>query len=233
MDSVILAAGANERLQGLVLPYHKPLLVMNGIPIILDLIAKARELREPGETITIVCAPENCRSIVDLIRAQKAPYMDDLRFAVQPSPTGPINALALGLTQCESDYVMMLCGDNVIDNATWANCKEALAQGQRLLTIAIEQVYRDYAERFTTFDAKANGDMGKFFHGTKELTGPEYLSTACWVGPVIMKRGALKEALKVPPRDFATLFNRIGGRHTQPRTFVSHTLDIGVPEALQ
>ena len=63
MDVVVLAAGKNERLEGVVAPYHKPLIVLNGRPLIKSLVIDAyttflhreKELRPSIDGASAVC----------------------------------------------------------------------------------------------------------------------------------------------------------------------------------
>jgi GTP:adenosylcobinamide-phosphate guanylyltransferase len=66
VDTVILAAGRGARLNGIAAPFHKPLLIVNGMPLIVQLVRAAHAtFRGSDETarVVVVVAPENAQAI--------------------------------------------------------------------------------------------------------------------------------------------------------------------------
>lgn len=143
MDAVILAAGRGSRLAGYVPPFQKPLIVVDGAPLILRTIAAL----EPVVTgrIVIVVAPENALPIVGLLR-HTTTFFSQVRMLVQPEPTGPGHALALAAPLCRDDRVMVVCGDNLVHTDDVA--RVGAAEGPVVVGVRRIKDY-DEAARFT------------------------------------------------------------------------------------
>ena len=239
MDTVILAAGANERLRGIVPPYHKPLLVVNGKPIIAALFdAATRQIESTTDRIIVVCSQENVRAINDILRHRG--YGSQLRLVIQTDPIGPVEALNLGLELCISGRVMMLCGDNVIDDLTWKTISELTSGNTKALVVSVQSKTIGEVERFTV--VKEPDETNHHIHfgeGFREIRQTECVSyVRVWIGPVIFANSSLHRGLVEMgscrhPWIFANLFNEIARRDPDGVTLIeSRALDIGVPEAL-
>lgn len=193
-----------------------------------------------GGRIVVVCAPGNVNAIISLLESVEVRYCQ-LRYIVQPSPTGPVNAFFRGLECCSSeDTVMMLCGDNVIGENTWGVIRHTLTQNSEanLIVAGRLHTYRD-AGRFTTIvnmdQDSGNYPRWKFYHGTQDLVDKGHLIN-CWVGPVLF-RGAILKALTdgsmIRYDNFSGLFNVLSRRLPLSTVlFKSDAMDVGVPEEL-
>lgn len=118
MDTVILAAGENVRLQVAgIPPGKKPLLMCEGEVLIRRLCRQVRADRTRGldDRIVIVTSPGNTEDIAFATR-EFSPHI-----VVQLDAIGPTHALDLGLELTRSNRVMLLMADNFIkdwyDNA--------------------------------------------------------------------------------------------------------------------
>lgn len=109
MDVIILAGGRGGRLTGIAAPYHKPLLPVNGVPLIVNCVKVLERWRgDPIKRVTIVVAPENALPISQLL------VDEDVTYIIQPRPTGPGESLRHGLVPGSSKRVMVLLADNII-----------------------------------------------------------------------------------------------------------------------
>lgn len=109
MDTVILAAGENVRLQAAgIPPGKKPLLYRDGEVLVRRLCRQARE--HAGGQLTIVVSPRNAEDIA----FATDPY--NPRMVVQTTAYGPTHALdlALDLRAMSSNGVLLLMADNYI-----------------------------------------------------------------------------------------------------------------------
>jgi len=107
IDAVILAAGEGRRLAGIVPTGLKPLLVVNGEPLVARLVRQAKQL---CERVIVVVSPTNAALVCELIGHEAT------HFIVQPYPTGPAPALLTGLDLVLNDEALVLAGDNLMDD---------------------------------------------------------------------------------------------------------------------
>lgn len=103
LDAVILAGGKSERLHGIVPPYHKPFLVVNGRALVVGAVQEA--IAVGAQRVVVVATGENAMPIHQLVGA--AP-----RVRVVLSGGGPGHALAIGLEMCSAPRALVLMGDN-------------------------------------------------------------------------------------------------------------------------
>ena len=113
IDIIILAAGRGARLAGVMPPYMKPLMTVNGESILVKLIKEATaavfNVTSSDDRVTVVTAPENTMPIAHLLNDADI----DARIVVQRKPTGPATAVKLAL-QPDSARTVVLMGDNVM-----------------------------------------------------------------------------------------------------------------------
>lgn len=107
MDTVILAAGRNERLNGLVPAGHKPLIIHSKLPLIAHAARQGiAALQEDGDRVIVVASPENAAVLHQVLDPR-------IHMIVQRLPNGPGDALLTGLRLCGADEALILMGDNV------------------------------------------------------------------------------------------------------------------------
>lgn len=233
MDIIILAAGKNERLKGIVPPFHKPMLVINGRPLIAQLVEAVQSLTKlhtaPGVTprIIIVCAPQNINALTTVL-----PMIDNMLFVVQREADGVLNAVRTGLSVTTDTTVTLLCADNVIALTTWL-----LDPFKRNTTIELDTLYihgqfmsADTVEQFTYFS------HGKWFEKTP-VVGDSSARRFCWLGPLTFNASLMRSAINRYTVDHPSENQSIGrvlNYYTGERQMiVSDALDIGLPENLQ
>lgn len=104
LDAVILAGGKSERLTGIVPPYHKPFLVVNGKSLLVTAVDEARDAG--AEKIVVVATGENAMPVMQLVG-----HCPEVRVILANG--GPGRALLTGLEMCYHQRVLVLMGDNV------------------------------------------------------------------------------------------------------------------------
>lgn len=226
MDTIILAAGRNERLKGVVAPFHKPLLVVNGKSLVQHCLDIADRLS--FGSVRLIVSPENALPISQV--TQLAP--NDMMI-VQQKPLGPGHALHLGLKTLDpeiSEEVMILCADNVfnlvqvedmLEDAD-GNLKNTIHVGGRKIYIKKER------ERFTRVDQ----NKGRFIEGP--LGDDEPLD--CWIGPLVlpthMAQNVFKEVCSELHDEEIKIANNLNLMGCAVQFHEMDCYDIGIKEAL-
>src|SRR5689334_1907257 len=108
MDAVILAGGKGSRLDGVMPPYMKPFMPVNGVPLITRIVDQVHGY--VARTFVVV-APENAMQMAHVLNGRK------VFMVVQQDATGPGDALMLGLALTKQDTVLLLMGDNLMPDA--------------------------------------------------------------------------------------------------------------------
>lgn len=219
MDAVVLAAGRNDRLKGYVPAYMKPLILINGEPLILTLVQDLRDVL--GGSVVVVVAPQNAEHIVDVMSARMD--LKDVHFTIQPRATGPAGALSAGMRLVQDGGVMIVCADNVIPKQDIRNAANEYKVTQKT-TVVTRQIPAEEARRFTRVTNEGAVEGAAFQVGEKDLTYYQ-----CWVGPVVFHAWDLRAALD--ERE-ATLISPLIDSCTPLKLVAGNTTDIGVPEAL-
>lgn len=236
-DGIILAAGKNTRLKGIIPSYHKPMLVVNGRPLVISI---ARQLLERCRRVVVVVSPENCGPITELLSAADM-LGDQVHIVIQPEARGPGDAILRALPLCISDRVCIALGDNVIpardfDNIfqedRTATMKNGGLHAFRHITISFVPVTDDEeAQRFTRV-------LGTdFIEGTPGGKFQEMYR--CWTGPLIADRQVLEAHMQQYHRkqQVAGLETKISPalnyiEHRTVSVVEGSSLDIGTSDAL-
>lgn len=111
-DAVILAAGRGDRLRGVAAPFHKPLMLVDGKPVILSAVDAALS-SAVVRRVVIVAAPDNVVPMTHLLGDGRHAG-DRITIVVQPKPAGPGAALLTAMHVVRTESVMVLLGDNVL-----------------------------------------------------------------------------------------------------------------------
>ena len=222
ITAVILGAGANSRLKEIVPPGLKPLLLVNGRPLIQHAIDHAVNTWK-AERVVIVVGPENAGPITAVVD-----HRHD--FVLQPRPYGVVNAISRALPFVKTRHTLILCADNTFEGEA--------PQKITLLDqfIAVNTSVRDTQERFThlrelTIDASSHSEGTRVLStGRCEVVeyGHEY--STVWIGPLLLSTSRLIEKMgqhEVPAGIFG-LLSSVG-----PFTmWAMNCSDLGIPEAL-
>jgi GTP:adenosylcobinamide-phosphate guanylyltransferase len=211
VDVVVLAAGRGERLNGITAPYHKPLLVINGKPLITQAVDVANVV---GGYAVVVVSPENASPISAVLGDRP------VKMIVQRTPTGPGHALAYALELCRPGLVLVLMSDNVSSTDDIYKCVNAGP------SIGVRFLSPHEAERFTWFSATTHEWYEKKTPQSEDING----DVCCWVGPLVIDRDkALRFYQEDHCRcDIGPYLGALGELSIVPVS----TYDIGVPEVL-
>lgn len=242
MDAVILAAGRNDRLAGIVAEGMKPLLLVNGRPIIVDLLKKISVASEHRRVpVTIVASPVNVQAIVSVLKANSVLW-SDINIVIQPESTGPVDALRRGLrVGPEHATTLVLCGDNIIPLETMQDFIQGGDQYDDTHAgwVAVKKMDDETAAgRFT----RVSEDGKEFMEGPRQ--GGLWLDGKyrVWLGPALVYTTYLHEFFGSPAKSDHTItqlsrvWERISRIHdtNSPgwRMIDAKCEDIGIPEAL-
>lgn len=188
MDVIILAAGRGSRLKGIAPPYHKPLMVVDGKPLILGALEVAHRVRT--SSTVVVVAPENALPICQLIDDAGADY-SDVRVVVQRNSRGPGAAFIEGWRASDrTETTMLLMGDNTFDNAE-VNTVCNKASHDRVVVGGRWVLPGDLLTRFTRVHGSGVG--ARFAEG--DLFENEPPNPFLWCGPLVLNGKALCDVL--------------------------------------
>lgn len=215
---IVLAAGRGSRLEGIAAPFYKPLLVVNGQA----LLVSALTTKEFTNSV-VVLSPSNAAVAIPLVTdAVDRP----VNFVVQPTPTGPGDALLLGLqmlTGLGCDKFVAVMGDNT-------SSREALdsvlgfVHGRQECVVHTQTLPRHEVHRFTwTHDNE--------WH-EKDCVVPPVSEVPCWIGPIGGSIPAVMSALSAlePTGDerlISPIFNMLKTTTVESNGTV---FDIGTPD---
>lgn len=222
MDAVVLAAGRGERLSSLVPPFRKPLIEVNGVPLVRTAVELA--IGAGVEQPVVVAAPINAADVDAALSGLPA------CIVIQRQPHGPGDALRVGLQVHDRSLgcyrVLVLLSDNVI---THNDVREVM---KHEVAIGVRSTPRANANRFTWFDPT--------LHDWREkVTITDGEPVDCWVGPFIGWRSRMERVMQevcddARRRDGEALIGPYLGLMTNhqytPRVPVS-AVDVGTPEA--
>ena len=183
MDAIILAAGKNARLSSVVAPYHKPFVKLGGRTLFNRLVSDINEFFSP-EHIIIVAAPQNTATVIEELqyfRDTSTTYV----LEVQDEPTGPGDALLLGLLQASSEATLCVMGDNYITPRDWSRFSGAESALRNFNLVGVRTMQYPDASRMTIVDRRTQ----RVWEKVPELTlpndiGPYY---TVWCGPLALR----------------------------------------------
>lgn len=237
MDGVILAAGKGQRLNGHVMPFFKPLVEVNGKPLVLHAVEYA--ITAGARRIAIVAAPGNASAIEAAVRR-----VPGVSIVIQPFPEGPGDALRVGLEQVGSTRAIVLMSDNVMDSDAVAAMATHAGTGSD--AIGYREVPLEDAHRFTRIrrlpTTKDGASMLGYVEGTPITQDDEWYpgsgTAVVWCGPIILHCSRALTVLNRAPRDETTGELKIGphlGSILRQPTLLSRVVsfDIGVPDSLK
>ena len=218
LHAVIPAAGRGMRLSanGICQPYMKPLMAINGEPIVARL---ARQVHDAGaEVVTIVVAPENSEAIHYATRKL------DVRYAWQGYPTGPLDALRIGVANLPTKTTLMVSADNLLDTEFIVDCVDA-AESDGGGAVGVDFVHRDQVRRFSRLiNATHQWEEGPV---VTEQPEEDYL---VWAGPLVFSTELLFTYDR--PSNLGETLIGPALNHLEIEHYVQGTAyDIGVPEA--
>lgn len=203
LSAIILAAGANERLKGIVPSSMKPLILVNGRPLIQHAIDHANWWC--ASQMIVVASPENVGALIQV--APSHPL-----WIVQPWKGGVINAIRCAMPAVTHDRFLLLCADNTFTTGT-------VKKPEPLRWIGVRPDLRtEQLSRFTRL--RINEDVEVHPDGR-----------SAWIGPLQGVTSELEKALTVEDEDLtiAKVINETGPY----KPLFIQCEDLGIPEAVQ
>lgn len=227
MRGIVLAAGKGSRLAGITAAYHKPLLVVNGRPLVVSIVESLLSVTD--EPPTVVVAPENVRAIHDVLDAHE---LSDVDLVVQGRPAGPGHALYLGLRAgSRGTSVIAVMGDNDLGRDDMKIVAEKHASFPSDLVVGITRIPASGCRDFTRW--RANGET--WVEKVPVTVEDEVYANAdasAWVGPIAFPVASM---MKILAEDFHSAPMDMGIGHyfnRFTRSFLAevNARDIGTPQ---
>ena len=158
---------------GVAKPFFKPLLELNGIPLLTYAVEYASA---SGATAChVVVSPHNKDEVSSVLSA----YSQWVRIVVQDEPLGPGHATLLALKCIQSDTVMLLMSDNIMDQDTVVKMAlNSAMTGDN--AIGVRTVSMQQAHRFTRI--RSNGNESYDY-----IEGPSVSLDDAWEGSTMVK----------------------------------------------
>ena len=180
MDAVILAAGSGSRMGRMTAPFHKPVLEVNGTPLVQQAVKLALDA---GVTVpVVVVAPQNADAISDAIGNLP------VTLIVQRVARGPADALRIGLQvttdRVTAHRVLVLLSDNVMTMADVNNVSDPW----NVTAVGVRRIPRAEAVRYTRWED------GRWVEKVP-FGDPDGPPAECWVGPFVGWRSHMETTL--------------------------------------
>lgn len=229
---VITAAGRGSRLKSIVPEYYKPLVLLNGRPLIRTLVEiSLSETQHDASRVTVVVSPLNAKPISDVL-----PH--DINFVLQPEPVGLPDAILRGVATSREPDTLVICGDNIVSLPDLQLVMNKLREQPGLRSVVATRAFfnDDDAARYTLINTTRDGPMFWRPQSPNELAQPAWRGRAgddpwlAWIGPI-----------GVPTE----LWQRFLSRHTMIETALNDIhhaypfhcvptscIDVGVPAEL-
>lgn len=209
VSCVILAAGENRRLNGIIAPHQKPLMLLNGKTLIAHAVEHSRRWR--ANEVTVIVSPHNAAQIAHVVKAVMSPR--DAMYVMQPEPNGIVEAISLGFRAARYDKMLILCADNQfqLEDNTRIMPETPVVFGMRAMS-------GDDSARFTKYNP-----IRGFYSG-------EGMSEAelCWIGPLLLYTSDVELAVNATNSIVPFLNVATKGRKVTP--FRMMCSDLGIPE---
>jgi hypothetical protein len=219
ITAVILAAGANERLKGIVPSYMKPLVLVNGRPLIQHALEHARRWEVTAKII--VASPANISLMAQVVE-------EPTYWAVQSLPRGVSDAVRRALPYVKTTHTLILCADNTFEDAlNELSPSDMLRQGVRPLFGARVLPVRA-AARFTRYRLRMPGPGVHLIEASSPDTGD-----GCWIGPLLLETKCIQAVLDEhgnPTVSQLILESTNDGKDLLPMPM--RCADLGIPDAL-
>lgn len=239
LSAIILAAGANTRLDGRVPPFMKPLVLVNGKPLVNH--ARDHAVHNWGcDSLIFVASPSNVGLLLNVARLHSAHWI------VQPTPMGVVDAITRAMPFVVTGKVLILCADNTFENGSQSVDFFSFARrsvhswmGVRTLDALASKRFTRYRHRKVMVDTTVHSDPEPKIIDTLlgveliEAGSPE-LGDGCWIGPLLLQTLEIRTALqgRHPPQTIVELIKATTNDGRELRVAPMLCADMGVPEEL-
>lgn len=216
LDAVILAGGRSERLRGIVPPYHKPLLVINGRSLVGSVIHHAYDVH--AERIIVVTCPEITQPLAQLIDTFNPHVRGRVIITTNTRGVGP--ALWHGARLAGHPRLLVMMADTVM------SLDEVKLVTRERFAVGVRQVPTLDAYRFTRWV------RGRWVED--KITAADTDLTQVWCGPLVLDRDCvlrysdMHTAGKIGPH-----LNRFVPEPSDLVRVPVECVDVGAPEELQ
>lgn len=220
LSAIILAAGSNSRLAGVMPAYTKPLMLVNGKPLIRHAYDHAFVYWDVSpHDITVVAAPENVSLLTQVIPSSS-------NWVVQPSAEGVVDALRRGMPYVKESWTLILMADNTFSELS----NETMVYTHSLIAVRDDLNPGD-AARFTRVNTTSNPI--KIYDRQEHLQDGD----AVWIGPLVLPTDRIRKITEgVRPRIDAMSIESVIKQCTNNgetlQVIKMQCMDFGVPEAL-
>jgi bifunctional N-acetylglucosamine-1-phosphate-uridyltransferase/glucosamine-1-phosphate-acetyltransferase GlmU-like protein len=217
-------------MEGITKPFYKPMLEINGIPLLRYAVEYASSAG--CEKAVVVVSPHN----VDYVHSTLEQYSRWVELATQDEPLGPGHAALIGMSRVESQKTMLLMSDNIMDGSIVADmATNAAITGVN--AVGVRRVPLSEAARFTRV---RRGARSRYMYvegvevGDDDLW-PDYGMATVWCGPLIYDTAtAVRVLSRELSRSDGSSELKLGPYLTEilcgPTVLVDvHAMDVGIP----
>lgn len=182
MHVIILAAGKGSRLAGVMPPYFKPLMTINGECLLVRTLRQVHDVFQGASyDVTVVAAPENALPICQVLNDAEM----DADIIVQRQPAGPGAAVLRALNDSQTSLVLM--GDNLMNRQAIVDVASAVGSGSKAA------VGGRLSE--STSESSTRQRVGTGLWVEKEPVSELDKLSFSWIGPVCARTRDLRDAL--------------------------------------
>jgi len=209
VEAVILAGGKSERLRGIVPPYHKPFIVVNGKSLLVSAVDAA--LEHGARRAVVVATGENALPVWQLIG-----HRPEVRVVLSDRGVG--DAVFRGLEVCTERRILVMMSDNVfgpydVHRVVTTRCGYG---------IGVRHVPWDESYRFT------RQFKGRWVESGDKSDTDEFGYAKIWCGPLVINREMGLKILEGKEK-LGPYLDDIAPAYTHVTV---STRDIGVPDAV-
>jgi dTDP-glucose pyrophosphorylase len=135
LEAIVMAAGEGRRLRPLTARWPKPVLPIDGRPVI---AAVVRDLREAGLLRTVVVTGHLAAQVEHLL-GDGSGFGVELRYARQPRPDGSADAVSRGLAAGATAPLLVTAADTVFQPGDVADFAEKFESSRSAGAVAIRR----------------------------------------------------------------------------------------------
>lgn len=221
ISAIVLAAGANTRLGGLVPPYLKPLILVNGKPLLHHAVNHATQ-DWGAQQVIIVVSPDNAKAICSVEDPGR-------QYILQPQPNGVVDAIRRAIGLVSTEWVVILMADNTFE----ALDRSFLIPPFQDPMIGVrDDLSPAEMRRFTRYRARPC-DINAWVKGIDLIEASDNESgQGVWIGPLLLRAPMVRASLLREPTSVTELIHWATNNGDDLAAVQMRCADLGVPEAL-